>query len=219
MASATAILLSWRRKANMPQIITALYEQSVDVEVWLINNGGYEDFGADRVVCIPWNAGEWARYCFTRRVETDWVMIQDDDLMLGDSLFVEDAMRIHGERCPEHHLGADGRGVSMTAPHYAEEITSGYAPILKGRFQLFKRESLRGLHVPWHPSASDIWFSLDVSRGRPVHWVDVGLKGRLVELEQYGVGYEFRPEHWQERDEAVRAYIEEYGLDLDNGMR
>jgi hypothetical protein len=58
----TAVLLSWKRKENMPLIIDALRKQTTPVEVWVINNDGSEDFGADRLISIPWNAGEWARY-------------------------------------------------------------------------------------------------------------------------------------------------------------
>lgn len=196
------------------RIVESLRRQTVPVEIWLINNDGLEDFGADRAVFIPWNAGEWARYVFTRRVDTDWVMFQDDDHLILDDEFLADGMELHRLNCPRGILGVNGRGLQLNPPFYWPEIDHGRAAIMKGHFQLFRRDALGGLHVPWHPSASDIYFSLDIGRGKPAHWVDAGLRERIEHLDTHGVGYEFRPEHWKERDAVCEEYIYEYGVDV-----
>jgi len=85
----------------------------------------------------------------------------------------------------------------------------GYAHILKGHFQLFKTEIVRRARIPQHPSASDIYWSLDTGDGLSVHYVSKDLSDRLVTLPRYGVGYEFRPEHIKEREEVCKAWIEE----------
>lgn len=207
----TAVLLSWQRPSNMPKIIGALKAQSIPVEIWMVNNNGFNDFGADKLFAIPWNAGEWARYVAAGRVETDYVMFQDDDFMLGDSQFLEDAIRIHAEKCPEYILGVAGRGLQQQPPYYSPDIINrdGYAHILKGHFQLFKTEIVRRARIPQHPSASDIYWSLDTGDGLSVHYVSKDLSDRLVTLPRYGVGYEFRPEHITEREAVCKAWIEE----------
>ena len=195
----------------MPKIIEALRAQTVPVEVWLINNNGFEDFGADRLIAIPWNAGEWARYVVAGRIETEYGMFQDDDFMLGDKYYIEDALAIHAEKCPDNILGVAGRGLQQTSPHYWPDIVDqdGYAAILKGHFQLFKAEIVRRARIPQHPSASDIYWSLDIGGGEWMHYVSQELSSRLDTLDRYGVGYELRPGHIAERDEVCAEWIGE----------
>jgi hypothetical protein len=213
ISDVTAVLLSWKRKANLPWIIEALRAQTVDVEIWLINNDGFEDFGADRLIAIPWNAGEWARYVVAGRIETPWGMFQDDDFLLGDDTFLEDAISLHMRKCVSNLLGVAGRGLQIEPPHYRPDIVDrdGWAAILKGHFQLFRRETVRRAKIPQHPSASDIYWSLDIGDGEAVHWVSRELSRRLETLERFGVGYEFRPEHYQERDAVCAAWLRERG--------
>jgi len=207
----TAVLLSWKRKANMPLIIEALRSQSVPVEVWVINNDGLDDFGADRLIAIPWNSGEWARYVIAGRVTTTYTMFQDDDFMLGDSYFLEDALAIHADKCPNNILGVAGRGLQQSNPYYWPDIVDrdGYANILKGHFQLFKSGIVRRVRIPRHQSASDIYWSLDAGNGQPVHYVSQELSRRLDTLERYGVGYEFRPGHIREREAVCQDWLGE----------
>lgn len=221
----TAILLSWKRKPNMPLIVQAIRQQTVETEIWVINNNGTESFGADRVICAhdndgmmqqPWNMGEWARYVFAPRITTEYGMFQDDDFVLGDDIFLEDAITIHREKCPKHLLGVAGRGFRPNPPHYAPDIihTDAYAAILKGHFQLWRRGCLLPLHVPSHPSASDIYWSLDLSRGKPKHWVSKMLSRRLITLERFGVGYEYRQDHYKERNDVCAQYKKDYGVNV-----
>lgn len=205
----TAVLLSWKRKPNMPLIIDALRAQTVPVEVWLINNDGAEDFGADRLISIPWNAGEWARYPVAGRVETEYCLFQDDDFMLNDDTYVEDAINLLEKKCPQHILGIAGMGIQPEPPHYGPYIGTGYANILKGHFQIFRSETARKARIPRHPSASDIYWALDIGKGERAHYVSARLRGRTKTLERYNVGYEFRPEHWDERNAVCADWLRE----------
>jgi hypothetical protein len=203
----TAVLLSWKRKPNMLPIIDALRAQSAPVEIWLINNDGLEDFGADRLIAIPWNAGEWARYVFAARVETEYCMFQDDDFMLGDWKFLEDAIAIHEDTIGNFMLGTAGRTLNFDPPHYGADVHDGYAHILKGHFQLFRSNIVRHSRIPRHPSASDIYWSLDTGGGWASHRVSKELAERLMALDQHGVGYEFRPNHYQERERVCKEWL------------
>jgi hypothetical protein len=141
-------------------------------------------------------------------------MFQDDDFMLGDNLFIEDALQIHSEKCPFNMLGVAGRGLQQASPYYHPDIVNvdGRANILKGHFQLFRTDVVRRVRIPRHPSASDIYWSLDVGGGQPVHWVSKELSDRLVTLRRHGVGYEFRPIHAAEREQVCEAWIKERDL-------
>ena len=207
----TAVLLSWKRKANMPFIIEALRNQTVPVEIWLINNNGLEDFGADRTAFFSPSPGEWARYAIAGRVETEYCMFQDDDFMLGDRFYIEDALGMHADKCPDNILGVAGRGLQPTKPHYWPDIVdqNGYAHILKGHFQLFKTNIIRRIRMPYYPSSSDIFWSLEAGNGKAVHYVSQELSRRLDTLDRYGVGYEFRPGHIAEREAVCAEWLQE----------
>ena len=221
----TAILMSYKRKPNMPKIVQSLRDQChPPAEIWMLNNDGFDSFGADRVIGVEWgdlpdptgmdNPGEMHRYLWTRRVNTDWIMFQDDDFMVGDDQFMWDAIQIAIDKAPRACVGTAGRHVYPTPKHYRQEAAAeSYTNFLKGHFQVFNQRALHNLHVCRHPTASDIWFSLDISRGRRVHWVSGSLKRRLVRLDTHGQGLEFRQDHWGERERACGAYMVEYGRD------
>lgn len=213
----TAILMSYKRKPNMPKIIKQLRAQShPPKEIWMVNNDGYDSFGADKVIAIPWNAGEMARYLWTRRAETPWVMFQDDDWIMRDVRFLEDALFIAKTKALRACTGTAGRTISPTPKHYdgrREALPDSYTNFLKGHFQLFHQDSLTDLHVGHHPNASDIWFSLDISHGRKVHWVSANLRSRFQLMDQHGQGLEHRKGHWAEREKACADYVREYGGD------
>lgn len=209
MTTVTAVLLSWERRANMPRIIDAIRNQTVDVEIWLINNGGFGHFDADRLIAIPWNAGEWARYVFAGRVETEYVMFQDDDFLMTDDGFLADAIAAHTSHCPDHILCVSGRVIGHEPPFYNRDVFNGFCHVPKGHFQLFRTGLARRARIPNHPSASDIQWALDTGNGEARHWVDATLRSRMTELERYGVGYEFRPNHYQERERVVEQWLEE----------
>lgn len=211
----TAVLMSYKRQPNMPAIIESYRAQSVPVEVWLINNNGLEDFGADKLIAIPWNAGEMARYIFCARPDTDYVCFQDDDFQITGADYVECGIEAV-ERRPDYLVGASGRNVNWeadfpTAGHYAPEAHVGQgAAILKGHFQIFRKSYASRVHIPGHWAASDIYWSLDGSRGAPAHYVDPVLSKRLKRLDTHGTGLEFRPEHWKERSGVVKDYLSDY---------
>ncbi len=207
----TAVLMSWKRKQNMPLIIEALRSQTVPVEIWLINNNGQEDFGADKTTFFNPSPGEWARYVIAGGVKTTYTMFQDDDFMLGDKHFLEDAIELHEAQCPDHLLGVAGRGIQQSYPYYWPDITDrdGYANILKGHFQLFKSDIVRRVRIPRLSTASDIYWSLDAGNGEAVHYVSQKLSRRLDPLPNYGVGYEFRPGHMAERNRVCKDWLAE----------
>ena len=203
----TAILLSYKRKPNMPLIVESIRGQTVPTEIWVINNDGCDDFGADKSIHIPWNAGEMARYIWAMRPGTDYVTFQDDDWLIQDERFYEDGIELVEKR-PDYLVGTAGRNIAFEGDAYRHEAKkdSG-AAILKGHFQIFRRTIARRAHICGHWAASDIYWALDLSQGAPAHYVSGNLSRRLRLVERHGVGLEFRPEHYTERAGVVREWI------------
>lgn len=210
---ATVILLSYQREPNMSSIISSYRAQSVPVEIWTIDNAPETEYCewhhlVDRLVTIPWNGGEWARYPFVGRVETDWCLFQDDDWLIQDERFVEDAI---DEYCTMKPLllGTAGRLTFPRRPYYRDDVKRGWANVLKGHFQCFRPSVVRRARIPNHPSASDILWSMDIANGKKRHWVSSALRERLHLIDQHGVGLEYRPHHYLERDSVVQSWYKE----------
>lgn len=197
----------------MPEIIERLRSQTAPPkEIWLINNDGFDDFGADKLIAADFNLGERARYMVLRAVDTDYVAFQDDDFIMTDDDFLMDAIRISNDRAPLALTGVSGMRLSPIPPHYSVGAPNDdWCNMLKGHFQIMRKSALANVRIPWHPWRSDIQFSLDISRGQPIHWVSGNLKKRFKLMNQWGEGLEYRPEHWDEAEEVVAAYIQENG--------
>lgn len=208
----TAILLNWQRPANVHCIVTALRKQAEPVEMWVINNANMAFFDADRHMFIPWNAGVSIRVLMAVYVETPWIMFLDDDLMPGDTEFVKDALAV-AEEHPRFITGAYGRHIAQMPPYYFGDA-DGRVEVVKGRFMLFRRELLERVRMPCVPPGLDVRFcedihlSLEAGDGSPMHWVDAGLRERLVELPDSG-GLSHRPEHMAERERFCEWWLEQ----------
>lgn len=219
----TAILINYKRPYNMAEIIAMLRAQTVRPELLLINNSGYATFGVERTVHVPWDAGPFLIIPFALYARTEWVMVVQDDLRPGDVEFVADALELAKMR-PNAITGAFGRRLFLEPPHYAQDAW-GAVEIVKSRFWVFRKAILsgvrfptltppRGKNDPW--IHEDIWLSLAVGRGQPVHLASLGLRDRLVELSEASEGqsiaevaYSHRPHHMAEREAVTQRYIGE----------
>lgn len=215
MATVTAVLLNWKRPRNMPLIVESLRQQSVPVDVVLINSegGSEETFGVEKVVRVPWNAGPVIRVVFASLVQSEWVLLQDDDLMIGNPVGVEQALQV-AEAHPGGIVGIFGRGLQRDYPHYWPEVYHGEAAVVKTRFLVLRRELMERVRMPGNGAmfADDLWLSLEVGRGEPVHWVDSYIRQFVVELPKGDVGLELRPEHYENRHQFCKEYMEANGL-------
>jgi len=213
MSDVTAILLNYKRPANLPRLIASLKAQSVPVEIVVIDNGMKSNPYTEYGVGLTWNAGPYVRYLVAALAKTPWVAFFDDDLCPGDPDFIGDALDI--ATCHEGITGTFARRLSLTPPHYREPDVIGEAELIKGRFMLFRRDLLERMHLtrPWFTRyamhCDDLYISLEIGRGQPVHWADKGLKARLEELPAGDVGLEKQPDHFLLREAFCAHYIRE----------
>ena len=209
----TAILLNYARPDNLRLLIEELRGQTEPPEIWVIDNAGRGEFGADRTVHIPWNAGVSIRVLMAVYVATPWVMFLDDDLAPCDEQFIEDALGVATER-PNVITGAYGRRLAGEWPQYREDAW-GAVEIIKGRFMLFRRAILDNVRLPAVPPDLDVRFcedihlSLEAGRGEPVHWADRGLLGRLRDLPGWDGGLSSRAGHDHERNRFCEWWMKE----------
>jgi GT2 family glycosyltransferase len=214
MSEITAVLVTHRRPDNIQQIVDALKQQTVEPDLILINNWDMAAYQVERAAFVPWNAGPVMRHVFATYAETEWVMALDDDLRPADAEFVEDALRLAKKR-PGVITCAFGRHLGQSEPYYRPRNEFGRVAIALGRMMIFRRELLDNvglppMRFPWAFRSDDIWLSLEVGRGKPVHWADMGLSKRLVDMPEGGpeVALSLQKEHSAGREEACRWWLE-----------
>jgi hypothetical protein len=164
-------------------------EQTLTPELMIINNGprplAAEIREGMRHVWIPFNAHPLARHLFSLYVETEWVMVIDDDLAPIGPTFIERALALAEQR-PDAITGAWGCRLGDTPPYYnLREDPCGETEIITGRLMIHRRallEQVRLSKLPmrYAPIASDIFLSLEIGQGQPVHFASrdlaVGLR-------------------------------------------
>lgn len=213
MSDITAILLNYKRPANLPRLVASLKAQSVPVEIIVIDNSGQGVHHTEYEIGLTWNAGPYVRYLVAALTRTPWVCFFDDDLCPGDPDFVRDALDIAS--CHSGIIGTFARRLSRTPPHYQEPDIVGEAELIKGRFMLFHRNLLEQVHLtrPWLARyamhCDDLYISLEIGQGQPIHWADKGLKARLEELPAGNVGLETHSDHFLLREAFCAHYIRE----------
>ena len=213
MSDITAILLNYKRPANMPRLIASLKTQSVPVGIIVIDNGVQDTPHTEYGVGLTWNAGPYVRYLVAALARTPYVCFFDDDLCPGDPDFISDALSIAA--CRGGITGAFARHLSPTPPYYQGPDVVGEVELIKGRFMLFSRNLLEQVHLtrPWFARyamhCDDLYVSLEIGRGQPAHWADKSLKARLEELPAGNVGLERRPDHFLLREAFCAHYIRE----------
>jgi hypothetical protein len=214
MSDITVILLSYRRPDNMRQLVDTLQQQTVEPELMLINNWDMAAYQIERVAFIPWNAGNMIRHLFATYVETEWVMTIDDDLRPADAEFVGDALKL-AKRRPDVITCAYGRHLDQSEPYYRPRNEFGRVAIALGRMMIYRRNLLDNvglppMHLPWPFRCDDIWLSLEIGKGKPVHWAEVALSKRLIDMPEGGpeVALSLQAGHGQRREEACRWWLE-----------
>ena len=162
-AKASAILLSWRRVANVERIVADLrtWKRIGEIIVW--NNDG------DRSLTLPGatvinagrNFGSLSRYGLVPMAANDTIWFQDDDMLIKEaqfetvfSAYAADPTRIYG--C---------RGRNLTDGVYAMNDAYGECDIVVSQTMLFHRSLLHHLFrflgcLPISAPADDVAFSL-----------------------------------------------------------
>lgn len=218
MSDVTAILMNYKRRANIGELVDRLRGQTVVPDILLVNNSEKRLRGVDvDIIDMPRNMGSLSRYIVAPFALTEWLLFMDDDLAPATHTLVEDALRIGDKH--EGIVGVYGARLRKKPPYYDYTAPpgSGAIEIVKGRFMLFRRELLNDVPLALLPDMSqdhggrgcDIFMSLAIGKGKPVHWLDRGLL--LEELPSLGVGLEEAPDHYAMREsftaECVRRLL------------
>ena len=211
---ATAIVLNYQRESNVHKIIPVLKQQTADLHIVLINNGTTymptctEDT-PDQIWEIPFNIGPFARW-LVAYAYSGWLYIQDDDVIPTDDKLVEDLLILASER-PHAITGMFCRNVHFQPPYYLhhDEPNDGSTNYVKAIAMAMQRSTLGKVRFPAGDigRGEDIYVSLEIGRGQPVHFVSDALRRRMRHLPQLGVGLCHDPMHYIERDTFCRWWL------------
>ncbi len=213
----TVILLHWKRPANILDIIPAFTKQSIKPTLFLWNNNPEDiDFKDDRIDWIV-NSDQdmysFARWLMIPMVETEYVMVMDDDLMPSSDKFLEEAIKLVDE-----HKGIIGpfgkRIIPGDNPYNGPEIRTDYCDIIKGRCMCMKTELLSRvpLGTMGRVRNDDIYVSYYAANGKKnAHYVSWALRQMTTDLPEGDCGMDKDPNHMKSRNEFIKELINRGG--------
>jgi hypothetical protein len=204
----TVLLLNYKRVENLPIILDALKNQTVECKIFLWNNGEEEfnDPRLDLVINSSKNLKCWARWSMASYANTPYVMSHDDDLVLSspDSLqslidTMEEnyeagrAIGFNGVKLgkdlsyypTEQQKSIRKVGITVGAKHHKFPKKNTRVDILKGRLIFFKTADLKRvpMHIEPEEDIDDIFISSYLAkRSRKHHIVTSALNGKVEEL-------------------------------------
>lgn len=216
----TALILNFRRPANVQQIIEALREQSVPVRIALWHNGADDDIpGADWVIRSDWNAGCLARWHVGALVGSDYVFTIDDDLTPKSAKLIETCIARSMREGDRRILGYTGRILASGPRYYNHGKSVGlsrdedrYVDIVKGRFMFVPSRLLARVPLAfpgYEGRGDDIWISLHTASGEKTHLLPKEVAGSFSNLEdkEEQVGLSKQPGHTLKRDLVVSNLV------------
>lgn len=215
----TAVVINWKRPANVSLIAKAFKTQTVPCELCIIDAGGglpppaYES--ADQVIILKKNVGPYNRFAATNLIKTEFVYFHDDDMLPGSRL-IEHFLKYsntlfstlgqHG-RNANKDLSYNWQGVNRGAEHIAvNNLVRSYfvhtdnLPDMK----LFEQNCEK--RVPKHDDLM-LCFGIRKSTGKPcllTPWDnDKETLSNMVELDDTGA-LSGSPTHFQERSDFIK---------------
>lgn len=216
-----AIVLSWKRTRNLPQVVFGLKKQSyIDDIVILHNHPSRLPIPGCTNTFLEGNQGTIIRHEIASKLSGyDFFVFSDDDLMLSDDFASEviPAMRALGK---ESVLGFFGRNVEPS--HSGAAYTSGKyiraavspvpVDIVLGRFHIISKRGIdeiarSGLNTPALRSEDDIRANVILQRrfGKPSFVLP--RKHRIIELLDSNA-LSHRKDHFERRNNALRDALE-----------
>ena len=208
----TALLLNWKRPANLPRVIDSIRRQTVPISIWLWDNsGGDDDFGVDVVIRASENFLCWPRWLMGALAHGDYVFSLDDDLMFTDDELIEKCIRRMeqlGDEAPRTVLGRGGV-VLNAQKHYSsskhvEASESGdlAADLLKGQFLFFSRALLQAM-----PLKRENEDDIKVSAAAAQCIIPSFMRGGFANLPSHD-GLWQQLGHFERRNAAVSRYFD-----------
>lgn len=220
----TVILTNYARAHNIVKIVDALREQTLLPILQMVDNSPLPHPIApllDRVALFPFGSGSYGRMLLSFYADTEWIALLADDVIPADKDFLKDALDIAKKR-PEVITGCAGRSFSLTPPHYGGQ-QQGEVPIVAGHFVIFRKKLLEKVRHYWEPvhktrelwmRCDDIYLSLEIGKGKPIHWADAGLFNRLKSLPVGGTALSKEEGHSKARETIAAAFANLFSNDL-----
>ena len=224
----TVLMMSYKRRGNLPQIMAGLRSQTQQPkEIIVINNEPGVDLSIDGVTVINCdrNFGSIARPAIGLLPKTSHIMCHDDDLMLGAKA-IENFMH-WAEKLPGAILGYEGRRLKLDdeQPYSKGEmlratgllkpceidVVYAKAMFLETKTYSYHWDLYYRMKDPIRDE--DICTSLaNQERGNTNYLIPLMEGAELTVLSDYGVALSKRENFWEERDyvasDALRAMEE-----------
>lgn len=195
----TVILTNWARPDNTRMIIKSFRETCPRARLVLIDNSGkgHLNYLVDEAITSTVNYSVATRWFCAMQARTEYVLIQDDDLLITEKDFLptlEKELRAHA-------------AVGLFGARWDENLN--YVPtalanptILKGRFIATKAKHLTDLVVPRYDAEDDIFVSHHLAKKGTLGLVDLVLDELPAPR-----ALSDRPDHFERRNRTINQLI------------
>ncbi|MFC1851370.1 hypothetical protein ACFL27_14325 [candidate division CSSED10-310 bacterium] len=212
-----AIVLSWKRTKNLPQIVFGLKKQSFIDDIFILHNHPSKLWVPGcKNIFFKKNKGCIIRHHFASTLkEYDYFVFSDDDLMLKDDFSKEvlEAIRKHGKESVlgfiGHELDLNNKDKPYTSGKYkTSKKVIMPVDIVKGRFHIISKLGITvmaksGLDTDALKSEDDLRANIALQRKFKKPSYLIPIKHEIVEL-QDNHALEYRSFHIKYRDRAIR---------------
>jgi glycosyltransferase involved in cell wall biosynthesis len=213
---ATAILTNYSRPDNIEKIISCLRNQTVSVEIIMINNSDTKDkYEVDLQIDASKNLMCFPRWFACNYASSPYVFSLDDDLMFSDDNVIADCIQYS----KENQCAVGGFGVVLLnnfnywkSRHVeTNSKTSFEVNIIKGRFLFTPKHFLKNVPLissdPISHEAPRFEDDIFVSSYINKKIIPTFLANRLIELPQGEFSLFKQPDHRESRSAATTKYF------------
>ncbi len=212
---ATAILTNYSRPENVKKIVSCLRNQTVPIEIIIINNGDIKDnYDVDLQISASKNLMCFPRWFACNYATAPYVFTIDDDLMFLDEDVIADCIQYS----KENQCAIGGFGVVLNGFDYwksrhvmANTETSFEVNIIKGRFFFTPKDFLKNvpLIVPETISYEAPRFEDDIFVSSYINKkiIPTFLADRLIELPEGEFSLWRQRDHRESRSTATTKYF------------
>jgi hypothetical protein len=153
----TALLLNWKRKENLIEVIKSIREQSVGINIWLWdNNPDGTKYDVDLQIDSPKNFKCWARWCLASMAETEYIFILDDDVKLSNSEVIFTCLKEIERADIIGFTGVKLTSGYFSSKHFDRPSGDEFVDIVKGRFMFMRKSLLNKVPLEYDGETEDI---------------------------------------------------------------
>jgi hypothetical protein len=202
----TALLLNWKRKESLIEVIKSIRAQDVPITIWLWNNNpDGTKFDVDLQIDSPNNFKCWARWCLGSMAQTEYIFTLDDDVKMIQTDTISRCLVEINDTDIVGFTGVRFNGGYFNSKHFDRPKSDEKVDIVKGRFMFMRKSLLNPVPLEYDGETEDIKISSFAKKCV----IPASLSDCFQDLKEGEEALFRQPGQKQKREQAVIKYFGE----------